>query len=253
MAKRKPISARTRFEVFKRDSFKCQYCGKSAPEVILHVDHIKPVSKGGDNEIVNLVTSCDQCNLGKSDVELSDNAAVTKQKAMLDQLNERREQMEMMLLWREQMKGIDEMAVNAVSNEINSHIDGKKLSEYGLKPIKSAIKRFGLNEVLDAVDMILAKYNGKYLTDSDINDVLDGIAKTCVFNRMPDDRKRLSYIAGILNNRLPYFNRKAYFIASGAAIRAGVTIKQIEDLALKSRNWTGFIADLSELEKGILK
>ena len=45
--KRKTISKKTRFEVFKRDSFKCQYCGASAPEAILVVDHIDPFSKGG--------------------------------------------------------------------------------------------------------------------------------------------------------------------------------------------------------------
>jgi len=41
------VSTRTRFEIFKRDSFRCQYCGKSAPDVILHIDHIEPASKGG--------------------------------------------------------------------------------------------------------------------------------------------------------------------------------------------------------------
>jgi 5-methylcytosine-specific restriction endonuclease McrA len=45
--KRKGLSQTIRFEVFKRDAFKCQYCGKSAPEVTLEVDHIIPVSKGG--------------------------------------------------------------------------------------------------------------------------------------------------------------------------------------------------------------
>ena len=44
-AVRKAISKKLRFEVFKRDSFTCQYCGKSAPDVILHVDHILPVKK----------------------------------------------------------------------------------------------------------------------------------------------------------------------------------------------------------------
>ena len=43
MAKRKNLSKSVRFEVFKRDSFKCQYCGKSAPDVVLEVDHIIPV------------------------------------------------------------------------------------------------------------------------------------------------------------------------------------------------------------------
>ena len=58
MAKRKNLSKSVRFEVFKRDSFKCQYCGKSAPDVVLEVDHIIPVSKGGDNDISNLITAC---------------------------------------------------------------------------------------------------------------------------------------------------------------------------------------------------
>ena len=62
---RKPISKRTRFEVFKRDMFSCQYCGKKSPDVVLHVDHIKPVSKGGKNTITNLITACRDCNLGK--------------------------------------------------------------------------------------------------------------------------------------------------------------------------------------------
>lgn len=58
MTDRQSISKKLRFEVFKRDKFTCQYCGKSAPEVVLHVDHIHPVSEGGETEIINLITSC---------------------------------------------------------------------------------------------------------------------------------------------------------------------------------------------------
>lgn len=64
-AKRKAISKKARFEVFKRDSFTCQYCGAHPPKAILHVDHIIPVVDGGGNEQSNLVTACDHCNLGK--------------------------------------------------------------------------------------------------------------------------------------------------------------------------------------------
>lgn len=39
MAERKSLSKKTRFEVFKRDSFECQYCGAHPPSTILHVDH----------------------------------------------------------------------------------------------------------------------------------------------------------------------------------------------------------------------
>lgn len=40
---RKPISKKLRFEVFKRDGFRCAYCGKFPPAVILEVDHIEPI------------------------------------------------------------------------------------------------------------------------------------------------------------------------------------------------------------------
>jgi hypothetical protein len=65
-AKRKAITKTIRFEVFKRDGFSCSYCGAHPPAAILHVDHIHPVSKGGTNEIDNLVTACEACNQGKS-------------------------------------------------------------------------------------------------------------------------------------------------------------------------------------------
>ena len=56
------IPKSVRFEVFKRDKFKCQYCGDEAPNVILEIDHVIPVSRGGTNDIFNLVTSCRDCN-----------------------------------------------------------------------------------------------------------------------------------------------------------------------------------------------
>ena len=50
--KRKNLPKKIRFEVFKRDSFTCQYCGRMAPDVILEVDHILPVAEGGTNNII---------------------------------------------------------------------------------------------------------------------------------------------------------------------------------------------------------
>ena len=89
MSKRKNVSNKTRFEVFKRDNFTCQYCGKSAPEVVLNVDHIEPVSKGGSNDISNLITSCFECNNGK-ETKLSDKSELEKQHNELILLNERK-------------------------------------------------------------------------------------------------------------------------------------------------------------------
>lgn len=57
-----------RFAVLKRDCFKCVLCGASPATSVtcsLHVDHIVPLAKSGGNEITNLRTLCDSCNLGK--------------------------------------------------------------------------------------------------------------------------------------------------------------------------------------------
>lgn len=66
---RSKMNQSLRYEVMKRDGFRCVLCGRSAIEdhVRLHVDHIRPVSKGGKTEMSNLRTLCQDCNLGKSD------------------------------------------------------------------------------------------------------------------------------------------------------------------------------------------
>lgn len=68
MADRKAIPNYIRFQVFKRDKFTCQYCGRSGVE--LEVDHITPVANGGANDIDNLITACKDCNRGKRDMSV---------------------------------------------------------------------------------------------------------------------------------------------------------------------------------------
>lgn len=73
MAKsRTQVTKHRRFLVFERDKFTCQYCGAKSPDVLLEIDHLIPYSKGGGNDIDNLVTACEACNNGKSDSVLPD-------------------------------------------------------------------------------------------------------------------------------------------------------------------------------------
>lgn len=66
--KRKPIKPSLRFEVLKRDNYRCQMCGVTAKDgATLEIDHITPVSKGGTNDAGNLQVLCRDCNAGKSD------------------------------------------------------------------------------------------------------------------------------------------------------------------------------------------
>lgn len=60
------ISNGNRFLILERDRFTCQYCGRSAPEVTLEIDHIHPQSKGGKEISTNLITACRDCNSSKN-------------------------------------------------------------------------------------------------------------------------------------------------------------------------------------------
>ena len=55
----------TRFNVFLRDRFSCQYCGESYPTHDLTFDHVVPRSRGGRTTWANVVTACQDCNLHK--------------------------------------------------------------------------------------------------------------------------------------------------------------------------------------------
>ncbi len=62
-ATRRP--AFTRFNVFLRDGFACQYCGDSYDTRDLTFDHVVPRSRGGVTSWENVVTACAGCNLNK--------------------------------------------------------------------------------------------------------------------------------------------------------------------------------------------
>lgn len=62
---RQPIPRQLRHQVFQRDGYRCRECGATNKETRLHVDHIKPVAKGGTNDLSNLQTLCEACNLAK--------------------------------------------------------------------------------------------------------------------------------------------------------------------------------------------
>ena len=58
--------------LFGRDRHTCAYCGKQYTSNVLSRDHIIPVSRGGENKWMNVVTACKACNSKKSDRTLKE-------------------------------------------------------------------------------------------------------------------------------------------------------------------------------------
>lgn len=154
MAKRKAISKKSRFEVFKRDGFQCQYCGAVPPKVILHVDHIVPVASGGGNEEDNLITACDACNLGKGARSLTAVPGTLKERAA--EAREREEQIAgyQAALMAERER-IDREAWQVAHIFINQ-FDDDGIRKDWLASIKRFVKEIGVVPCLDAMDKAVA-------------------------------------------------------------------------------------------------
>ena len=144
--KRQPIPKNIRFEVFKRDKFTCQYCGRQAPDVVLEVDHIIPVKEGGDNSIINLVTSCRDCNRGKGKKVLSDDTTLKKQKAAMDEMQDRREMIDMMAAWRKELYEEEDRGINFIQEYLR-RISEWVMDDTGVCEVRRMIQRYGFVEV----------------------------------------------------------------------------------------------------------
>lgn len=241
--KRKALSKKIRFEVFKRDSFKCQYCGKSAPDVILHVDHIDPVSRGGKNDLINLITSCQPCNAGKGARTLGDDSAVSRQKAQLDEMNERCEQLKLMLKWRDTMGSIEETSIAALSDHLCKAI-GFSLSDSGKRTAKGWLKKYPLDLLFDAIDKSVEVYatygaSGEVTRDgaSEVITKVPGVAKML---SLPPDAREIQYIKGILRSRFG----DRYAVRATPALRSarerGAPVTDLKELARAATSQTDF-------------
>lgn len=250
---REPISKKLRFEVFKRDSFTCQYCGRKAPEVILQCDHIKPVAAGGVTDILNLATACFDCNSGKGARQLSDQAALAKQLGQLEELQERREQIEMLLEWREGLSKLQDDVIDRLIDHWEKIIEDKfGVTPTGRDSLRRLVNRYGIDLVLRAMQQSAISYLAR---DDDHNFTHESAAKAfnsigAVANvlRSSEDKPylpRLYYARGILRNRLAYVAPNVISLMEDACV-LGLHEEQIVSFAKDVRNWTEFKEGLQE-------
>ena len=242
-SKRKTLSKKTRFEVFKRDGFKCQYCGATSPEAVLEVDHIDPVSKDGADEMMNYITACKPCNAGKSDRLLSDDAAIKKQRAQLEELAERREQLEMMVEWRDGLAEIGHQALDAVCDGWAEVVPGFKLNETGCAEARKLLKKYGAKAVLDAIDTAGDSYvkldaEGRASVES-ANLAWSKVGGILRMSALPEETQRLHYVKGILRKRLPYVPYEVIRDLE-RALQAGVSVEDMTHEAKRATSWSRF-------------
>ena len=241
--KRKGIPQSVRFEIFKRDSFTCQYCGGKAPDVILHVDHIKPVADGGENEIVNLVTSCADCNGGKGARALDDSSIIEKQRRQLDELNEHRQQLEMMLQWREGLRDVEGEYLAAVQKELIRRT-GWGANETGERDIRKWIAKYTLQEIFAAIDTSVSQY---FQDDETWGKTFGMVPRIIEMNRrggLSAEMKSIYYARGIIRRRLSYLKEDDLIWLMKEAVASGLDTEDLIDFCKRVRNWKNFEDEL---------
>lgn len=252
MAKRKALTKKLRFEVLKRDSFTCQYCGGKAPEVLLHIDHIEPVSKGGTNDLLNLITSCVECNAGKSDRRLTDTTVIDKQRQQLEELQERKEQIEMMFQWQKGLLDLEDEVTGQLADYWSEQIPGFSLNENGKKGLKKLKRKFELAEIMEAMRIAVEQYVEYHEGEPTPESVevawkkVGGICNTRKREAENPALSRIYYIRGILRNRLSYCNEGIAIQLLQEAIDLDANVESLEKHAKAVRNWSQWRDELEE-------
>jgi len=252
--KRKAISKKLRFEVFKRDSFTCQYCGRKSPNVLLEIDHIKPVSKEGKNDILNLITACKDCNAGKSNRALSDNSVLDKQRSQLEELQERKEQIDMMFRWQKGLLKLEDDVIDKLHHFWVEHFPGYLLSNNGLSEMKKLVNSFEIKEIMEAIKIAADQYL-EYDNDGEpimysVENAWAKIGGIC--NNRREEKKKpylreIRYIRAILRNRLDYINEELAIELLEKAVLAGSEFDELKRHARKVRHWTEWRVEMEEV------
>ncbi len=154
--KNKPLSIKTRFSIFERDGFSCQYCGQKPPNTVLEIDHIYPKSKGGKNDLDNLTTSCFECNRGKRDRILgSVSKGVAKR---INNIKEKEKQMEAFYNYQKKIEKIIDKKVEKLS-KLWADLWGNRytLNLRGYSTIKMFLKYLPESEIEEAMYIATGK------------------------------------------------------------------------------------------------
>lgn len=234
------ISRKTRFEVFKRDSFTCQYCGRKAPDVILQADHIIPKAENGSDDFLNLTTSCDECNGGKGARRLSDRTVLEKKRRQLELLQERREQLQMLHEWELELSNLQDEEIDFLA-DIISRKTSSVPNEHGRALLRRWIKFYGLEEVAQATRESFERYF-KETTES-WEEAFDRIPRVVKWKRMEKsdpERARYLYTTGILRNRGFYIGYGTLKQIYEAWESWGLSATELSEIAKRARNWSDF-------------
>lgn len=151
------VSKKLRFDIFKRDAFTCQYCGRKPPAVVLELEHIHPIAEGGTDDETNLLCSCFDCNRGKGAtpldvIPLSVTERLARQKELAEQVAALNE-------FQEAQRELAELQVEDIGfywfNQFRDEKDTYVFSDQCAKSIRQFVKHLTVADIKEAIDLAM--------------------------------------------------------------------------------------------------
>lgn len=183
------VSKALRFEILRRDNFRCHYCGTEATHTELHVDHVVPQSLGGTNDPSNLVTACAECNSGK--------AGRTLDEPVLAAVDEKAQRyataVEQAIAERRQVLATEQQAKDAFRAEWNRWEPAEPLPAGFAESVRQFM-RAGLDweDIVDSIEIAMSRH--------DIRGRENG---------------RFKYFCGVCNRKIEDIRKRADELMSG--------------------------------------
>lgn len=240
-----PVTPKVRFEVLKRDKFTCRYCGAKAPDVVLHVDHIQPRSKGGTNDLMNLVTACKDCNNGKKARLLGDLSVSVANREAMEKAQEQAEQLRMMAQWQAELAQVDQQRHDLINRVLSARFHFTVTGAGLMAKIDRAISKSGMDKFVQAADGVRDWMAKQDATPDDMA-IMDRLLRMMKYgDRQKDPKAAAAYIVGIMRNRFSLGWRHLNGIGQSTidAMAAGATFDGLCNEAKTCNQWLQYIAE----------
>ena len=248
-----PVFKRIKFEVFEKDSYRCQYCGNVAPNITLKLHRIQEV-QNNDNWLdpAYLSTSCVSCEDKRQGKSAGRNASAF---IMLDELEERLEQLKMLISWRKGMVKIRRSQLIGIIDFWQDLVPGIYLNDDQKRVLLSLMNKYSSDEIRSSMRAV-AKEKLQRQTDEtltkDAHDVaFEKIPETCIRNskaKKNHEIEELYQIHDVLKERLQgFFDSDRAIQWLNYARSWEVNTEELAHMALKVTNWTQFSCNIDEM------
>ena len=249
-----PVYKRIKFEVFEKDSFKCQVCGAAAPNVTLTLHRLQN-NQQAENWLdpAFLTTFCESCqrkNGSQESANTGNNGHLS-----LNALEERLDQLKMLINWRKGMIKIRKRQLASLVEFWQELVPSIFLSEVHKKTLLSCISKYSSDDIKEAMrlavqEFIVVHQDGSIARDS-FQMAFANIPEICYRKtKMSKTREaeELYHIHDILEERIDGFFDSARVIQWLNYARSwDVHLEELIQMAARVTNWTQFSCSIDEL------